>query len=190
VRLTGSIDGVGALDSFIRHPSHWPTVERNLRRLDREFDSLNLERLTLNATVQLYNIFRLDELIEYAATSVERLHYFRLNLLFQPEHFSIQVLPADLKQQAADRLRRFVDRFAGRWPARWEPNALRALLEAIEGVIRHMMSADRSDLLPEFRRWSLLQDRFRRQRLLDVVPELAPLFEDAPTKVPARRLGA
>jgi len=182
VRVTVSVDGFDEVNSLIRYPSRWATLDRNLKTLDAEAERLNCTGgLGLNTTVQLYNIFHLDKFIEYTACSFDHFEAPNLSILSFPEHFNIQVLPLEMKRQAEDRLRRFTERFATQWPARWQQAALPALLAAIDGVIQHMFSADRSDLLPEFRRWSLHQDRFRGQNLLEVIPELAPLF-DSPTE--------
>ena len=85
-----------------------------------------------------------------------------------------------MKQQAAARLRDFIASFARRWPARWQDQYLEALHARIEGIITHMMSADHSNLLPEFRRWTEHMDKTRRQQMAAAIPELSPLFESAP----------
>jgi MoaA/NifB/PqqE/SkfB family radical SAM enzyme len=177
VRLTASIDGIGEVNSFIRYPAHWPAIESNIRRLDTDFDRIPLSSLSWNTTVQIYNVFRLDELIEYAATSFTHLSQPNLSILNQPEYLNIQILPPEMKQQAAARLRDFTARFADRWPARWHGRQVEELLAAIKGIIDYMQSADRSDLLPEFRRWCGAQDQFRGQNASDILPELAPLFD-------------
>jgi sulfatase maturation enzyme AslB (radical SAM superfamily) len=176
VRVTASIDGFDEVNSFIRYPSHWPTIENNLRELDAGWKDLSLQSLSLNITVQVYNIFRLDELLEYAATSFAHLAQPNLSLLSQPEHLDIRILPPEMKERAAARLRSFAQRFAGRWPERWQGRQVEELLAAIDGIINYMKSDDRRHLIPEFRRWCEHQDQFRGQHVLKVFPELVPLF--------------
>jgi radical SAM family protein len=177
VSVTASVDGYDEVNSFIRYPSHWPTIDSNLRTLDADAGQLNCsDGMTLNATIQAYNILRLDEFIEYAATTFQRFGRPKLSLLYYPEHFSIRILPAEIKEQAAARLRSLTQRMAGRWPERWRGEQLKDLLSMIDGIIDYMMSADRTDLLPEFRRWTEHMDSSRGQNVRDVIPELAPLF--------------
>jgi hypothetical protein len=179
VRVTASIDGFGDVNSFIRYPSHWNIIDANLKTLDADADLLNCGGgIGMNTTVQLYNIFRLDELLEYAATSFHRFEAPNLSVLTIPEHYSIRLLPPSMKEAAAARLRRFVDRFDG-WPDRWRGRQLDELLASIDGILQHMMEADGSAALPEFRRWNDHQDRFRGQSTAAVLPELAPLFAEA-----------
>jgi sulfatase maturation enzyme AslB (radical SAM superfamily) len=178
VRVTVSLDGWGAVNSFIRHPSDWSTIDQNLRTLDTQADRLNCSGgLGLNTTVQLYNIFRLDELLEYTATVFERVEAPNLSLLSEPVHYSIQVLPPGLKERATARLQGFIEGFSGRWPERWRESELGRLISNVEGVLVHMAQADRQDAISSFLRWNGHQDRFRGQDVLTVIPELAPLFD-------------
>jgi len=179
VRLVASLDGFGEINSFIRHPSKWATIDRNLKDIDGRAERLNVSSLIINTTVQLYNIFRLDELIEYVATSFEHVPLPHLGLLTEPQHFNIRALPPEMKRQAEDRLRRFTERFTTRWPARWQDKHREAFHARIDGIIAHMMSADRSGLLAEFRRWTEHMDKTRRQNILAAIPELGPLFTSA-----------
>jgi sulfatase maturation enzyme AslB (radical SAM superfamily) len=181
VRVTVSLDGFGDVNGLIRYPSRWATIDRNLKMLDAEAERLNCGGgLSFNTTVQVYNIFRLDEFVEYAASSFTRFEAPNLSILSVPEHFNIRILPPEMKERAAARLLNLTERMATRWPERWQGRQVRDLLAATHGIIDHMMSADRRDLLPEFLRWCKHQDRFRGQDVLKVIPELAPIFETAP----------
>jgi len=61
---------------------------------------------------------------------------------------------------------------------------LHELCASLDGIVRHMLSADHSGQLPEFVRWSRAQDRHRGQNTAEVLPELQPLFQ-AETNRPA-----
>lgn len=190
VRVTASIDGVGPVNAFIRYPSDWPTLDGHLRRLEADAEALNLTGgLSFNTTVQIYNVLRLDELIEYLATTFTRSEAPNLSVLTQPAHFNIRALPAALKDEAASRLRRVMARLEPRWPERWRGAELASLAAGVDGVIEHMMEKDLTKVLPEFRRWTALQDRYRGQHALDVLPELAPIL-DHDERAPAAAAGA
>jgi hypothetical protein len=177
VSLNVSLDGRGEVNSLLRYPSDWAALDRNLHILDEAAPRLNAaDGLTFNATVQIQNVFRLDELIEYAAGPFQHFGRPRLSLLYYPEHFSIQVLPVEMKAAAARRLRLFAERFQHTWPSRWPASEVSDLLSSIEGVVHHMMSGSRQDLLPEFRRWTEYFDRTRNQITAQVIPELAPIL--------------
>jgi hypothetical protein len=176
VRVTASLDGFGAVNDFIRHPSRWQVIDANLRRLDREFHRLNLHGgLATNTAVQVYNIFRLGELIDYLAEEFTHVAAPNLSIVTHPEHLSVQILSAPLKRLAAERLSTAIARSAAGWHDRWGGEA-DGLIAAMRGIVEFMQAADRSDLLPQFLDWAGHQDRFRGQRTTDAIPELAPLF--------------
>jgi hypothetical protein len=176
VRVTVSLDGYGAVNDFIRHPARWHVIDANLRRLDREHERLNLQGgLATNTAVQIYNIFRLDELIDYLAEEFAHVAAPNLSIVTHPDHLSVQVLPPALKRLAAERLRAATARSAARWRDRWGAGA-DELIATINGVLAFMQAADRSDQLPRFLDWASHQDRFRGQYTPDAIPELAPLF--------------
>src|SRR6185436_5826095 len=134
-------------------------------------------KVTVNTTVQAYNVLRLADLCEAMFTiRAPQFHvYPRLSLLYHSPAFSIQVLPAELKELAASRLRAFIARWDGRWPDAPD-GGLERFLHGIDGVIEHLFAADRGDRLPEFVRRTLGFDRMRDQDVRAVLPELAPLF--------------
>lgn len=186
VRVTGSIDGAGAVNSFIRFPSDWATIDRHIRRLDADYDRLNLTGgLAFNTTVQIYNVLRLDELLDYLVEATTRAEAPNLSVLSAPRHLSIQALTPALKADAAARLRAAVTRLEPRWPARWRGAEADALRASIDGVIGHMEERDQTAALREFRYWSGVQDAHRGQRTLECLPELAPLFEPAADRAAA-----
>ncbi len=172
VNLLCSIDAHGALNDYIRYPAKWTRLARNLDIIDQQHAELNLGRATLSVTVQIYNIFHLQELIDY---SRERFSFIRAipNLvhLSIPDYFNIQHLPDDLKKLAAERLQalraRLVD--AG------EANGL----NQIDSVLAYLGTGEHSlYLMSEFKRVTGTFDRLRGESIADLVPELSPLMAE------------
>lgn len=179
VRIDVSLDGYDQVNNFIRYPTNWQTLDRNMRRLDAQAKQLNCwQGLSINSTVQIYNIFNLDKLLAYTATAFSHFEPPALPLLVYPAHLSIQILPQEMKEAAAERLRNFIDDYAGRWPKHWQGSKLDGFLSAVDAVIEHMFSADQSLMLPEFRRWTNHLDRNRKQDIQAIIPELVPLFAE------------
>ncbi len=179
VRIVVSLDGYGPVDEYIRFPSRFEQVTGNIRRLIDDPQSFNCAKVSVNTTVQAYNVLRLADLFEFMFSlhSPAFVVYPRLSLLYQSSAYSIQVLPAELKELAASRLRAFVQRWDGRWPEQGEK--LDRFLHGIDGVIEHLFAGDLSDELPEFIRRTLVYDQSRGQDIKAVLPELAPIFESA-----------
>jgi len=178
VEIQASLDGYDAVNHYIRYPARWSVIDRHLRELERERERLNVTRVRFHVTVQAYNVLGLSDLFDYL---LERCTfadpYAETDLVNNWPELDIQILPADLKRLATDRLESFKERVRRRDP---DDPRLAPFLGRIDSVLAHMHAADRSRRIPEFRRTTAIYDERRGQRLADVVPELAPLMV-APT---------
>lgn len=181
VRITASLDGFDTLNTYIRFPSKWDRIDDNLTRLVSD-PAYNCSKVTVNTTVQAYNVLRLDELFEYLFGKFPSalVPYPRLTLLEWPAPFSVRVLPSAVKEMAAARLRAFVDRWQNRWPLAGDE--LDRFLSSIAGVVDHMMGAEREADRAEFVRRTRIYDASRGQSVAAIVPELGPMF--APPAAP------
>jgi sulfatase maturation enzyme AslB (radical SAM superfamily) len=171
VNLLCSIDAFGELNDYIRHPSKWSTIERNLDLIDREHEKLNLGSATISATVQIYNIFRLSDLIEY---SHQRFSFIRpmpiLVHLSVPDYFNIQYLPDDLKELATRKLEDLREGL--------ESIGVTDGFNQLDGILRFMHSANHSPyIMSEFRRITSAYDQLRNESVIGLVPELAVLMQ-------------
>lgn len=176
VKLTVSLDGFDRVNSYIRYPSRWHVIDANLSRLLATPDAFNCTQVTVNTTVQAYNVLTLTDLFEYLMSrrAAHFVPYPRLTLLHWPSAMSIRVLPPALKVLARDRLQAFVHAWQGRWPVGGQP--LERFLASIDGVIAHMDADDRPADREEFARRTRFFDGSRNQDVSALVPELAPLL--------------
>lgn len=173
VKLLCSVDAYGALNDYIRHPARWSRIAANLERLDREHEALNLKEVRLSATVQIYNIFRLDELFDYCAEQFDFIeHEPNLIHLSVPSYFNVQHLPDVLKDEARVRLRHLRSSL--------EQRGLRVGVRQVDSMINFMGMGKHSPLeMHEFRRITERFDALRNEVLADHVPELAPLLKSS-----------
>ena len=148
IQLNCSIDAVGELDHYIRHPSRWQTVLENFERI-QTLDNANIE---IHCTVQMYNILRMSEFIEWANPYGHKIYF---NILNHPEHLNIRVLPNALKQQAHEQLKPYVD------------------LPKVQDIIDYMWHEDWSEKLPAFYKYTHTLDASRSENLHSIVPEFA-----------------
>jgi hypothetical protein len=146
IQLNCSIDAVGELDHYIRHPSRWQTVTENFESI-QTLDNANIE---IHCTVQMYNILRLPELIEWAKPYGHKIYF---NILNHPAYLNIRVLPNQLKQQAGEQLKPYVD------------------LPKVQGIIDYMWHEDWSNQLPDFYKYTHTLDANRNEDFYSIVPE-------------------
>jgi MoaA/NifB/PqqE/SkfB family radical SAM enzyme len=93
VELAVSLDGIGKLQEYIRPPSKWDTVCRNVFTFHQDGVPVSIR-----PTVQAYNVFGLLELARWCET--EGLPFFLDNVLTAPRFLSFDILPKLVADEA------------------------------------------------------------------------------------------
>jgi hypothetical protein len=169
-----SIDGYGPLNDYIRRPSKWRDIDRNLHLLDNHYHEWKLKSLTCLATVQIYNVLQLGELFDYLASGFQNVAPApHLTPLYFPHYLSIQILPARAKQVARDRLleRRAAAEARGL-------SSYHSMVSSIDTTIAFMDAAEDTRELREFLVFSEKSDREFGDSWRKAAPELARLLLD------------
>lgn len=173
VTFNFSIDAYSEKNDYIRHPSQWNTIEKNLKILDESGTNI---RINIASAVQLLNAPYLDELAEWKASQ----HFHKVNnmpfggglisthLVYFPSYLNVRVLPDELKKFTKHRIESFIDRqkFNTEWirspmgKRRWE------------GLVDYMMAEDWSDKLPQTVNYLETLDKSRGTDFRKTFPEL------------------
>jgi radical SAM protein with 4Fe4S-binding SPASM domain len=176
VHLSLSIDGVGDAFEYIRYKGKWKSTFENLKRI-RESEVADY---WFHPTVSILNIFRLTELHEVLHNAdlipLKAIHRnqkfnienywidrFHLNPLFTPGYYSITVLPALLKEQAADKITKYgkkLEADTGIPFSGWQ------------NIIDFMYREDNSVLYDNFVWRSKQIDNIRNNNIFKINPEL------------------
>lgn len=154
IKINASIDALGDLNRYIRFPTAWSSVERQLDIFQqmRDADRCNLQ---VHITVQIYNIHYLPEILEYLTQ--RGIPDIYLNILNHPRYLNVRVLTPELKQLAAERL---------------EPYRH---IKKVSGVIDYMLAEDWSQYIPELVDYTTKLDQSRKQDCRTVNPEIGEL---------------
>jgi MoaA/NifB/PqqE/SkfB family radical SAM enzyme len=157
VSIGVSIDGLGDINNYIRYPSKWGTILRNIQKLD------NAEGNYLNwfaVTVMAYNIRHLPELLEW-------IHDTEFNTfikkdtshpLWHPNYLSIKIFPEHMKKDIESHLLK---------------TKSKVIREILEKYINFMYSEDLSHLLSKFWRITKEKDRLRGNCFEETIPDIA-----------------
>lgn len=177
VRVLASVDGFGALNEYIRHPSKWSVIDANLRDLDRGFARYGLNEVLLMCTVQVYNVLQLEPLFEYLAQGFENVAPVpNLINLYNPFYYRTQLLPPELKSLARERLLSVKSRAEARFASGQFSPRYRETLRSLDDALYFLDAEDRSDKWDSFSRVCRAKDRLRGQSLGAVVPELGSVL--------------
>jgi MoaA/NifB/PqqE/SkfB family radical SAM enzyme len=165
-----SIDGVGAVADYVRHPSNWDQIEANVRR----FDALGENTVTsFNSTTHAFNIYRLPELLDWASSSGLRnrasfpnlQEFVHVSLVHHPPYQSIRVLPADYKQIVTERIADYMrTRLTGQ------------AVDQVAAALSFMNSEDHSELMPRLVEYTTTLDGIRGVDVFRTLPELKPYW--------------
>ena len=186
VKVGVSMDAAGARNNYIRYPTDWDTVERNLHMLDNTPDNI---RPSIATALQIFNIKHLPDFIHWKVSSNFRKvntedikgikaggGLVNMHLLYIPTFLSIQILPKEDKEEIRDLFLKFKgwlevnQNSQGFWdinPYGWR---------RWEAILNHMDAADNSHLLPGFKEYVNKLDAIRGVNAKDVFPELAHLL--------------
>src|SRR5262249_18469999 len=128
LELLVSLDGVGAVEEYIRYPARWSVIQENVRVLKEEygFDVLAIP------TVQAYNMLFLADIYYFAREL--GIQVSCQNVLQGPWWLRPDVMPRTVHRLAAARLRKFLDET--------NQEALGWQHEQLLGLINHFESFD------------------------------------------------
>lgn len=187
VKVGVSIDAAGPRNNYIRYPTDWATVERNLHMLDRTPDNI---RPSIATAIQIFNIKHLPDFIHWKNTqnfskvNTEMIRGVRaggglinMHLLYIPTFMSIQILPKEDKAEIRDlfaKFKSYLYDFYTKDPVFWEQNPYG--WRRWEAILNHMDAQDNSHLLPGFKEYVNKLDAIRGVNAKDVFPELAHLL--------------
>ncbi len=171
VKLLCSVDGFNEINEYIRYPSNWSHVDKNLHFLDENFKELGLVEVLLSTTVQIYNVLNLKELYDYVRGFKNITPALNLINLHFPVYLSTQVLPLAAKKIATGRLIKIAKNLE---------NALlpeqQYLLDNIYQIINFMNERDLSKKLAEFKKTNKKFDELKNAKLSTSLPELNELL--------------
>ncbi len=104
IKILASIDGIGDLNHYIRYPSNWENIEKNLKFIEENHKEYNIWECMLSTTVQILNIHRLDEIYNYLTQFKFIVPVPNLVMLYMPHYFQPCNLPPELKLIATKKL--------------------------------------------------------------------------------------
>ena len=160
-----SLDGYGTVNDYIRFPSVWAEVERNLVRFRAQKNSI----IDVNMSLQSLNMLNVADLVLIC----DRIGVgFRCHFLQSPEYLSPYVIPRPIRVVAAARIRELVEQRKSEASinSNKELISVASALEAGPSEVDH-------DKLREFMMFTNDLDKSRGQDIRTALPELIELLE-------------
>lgn len=187
VKVGVSIDAAGPRNNYIRFPTEWAVIERNLHLLDNTPDNI---QPSIATAIQIFNIKHLPDFIhwklsqDFKKVNTEEIKGIKaggglvnMHLLYIPTFLSIQILPNEDKQQIRhifDEFKNWLYNYYTQDNDFWQTNPYG--WRRWQAVLNHMDAVDASHLLPGFKEYTNKLDAIRGVCAKDVFPELAHLL--------------
>ena len=188
VKVGVSLDGIGDRVEYIRYPTDWKVVEKNLWRLENTADNIHFN---IALAVQILNIKHIPDFIKWKVSSgFKKLNFEKnivgqtngggligVHLLWIPTWLSLRVLPKEDKQEVRElfaELKQWLfdnyttdEEFWITNPYGWK---------RWEGILDWMDKEDHTNLLPDFREYINVLDNQRGTNFKQTFPELSHLL--------------
>ena len=185
VKVGFSIDALGHRNYYIRYPSNWKTIEKNLHRLDNLSDNI---QVSIATAIQILNIKHLPDFARWKIQqNFKKVNFenvtggiqagggiINMHLLYIPTFLSIKCLPSADKAEVRHKFSEFA-----RWLYEnyrqdndfWKDNPYG--WRRWQAILDFMDSEDHTHLLPDFQEYIEKIDSLRGLDFKNVFPELA-----------------
>ena len=165
VDLTMSIDGIGAVQEYIRAPSKWKVVQKNIYNyLENNHNS----DMMVSPCWQIYNLHGIYDHLKYFdyLNTIRKIEVTPIILDF-PMHYRIDILPYGIRQSAVDSIDKCFKLNIVK-----QPTLFRKLM-TLKKILENPNSHKQSELhLDQFVRVTKLYDKYRNQSIENSLPDL------------------
>ena len=159
-----SIDAVGDLARYIRYPSSWEVIDKNLRAIG--------SGVSFNTTIQWLNMTRLDEIFNYIENCGIDFGGVWFQLVTDPAYLDPIHAPKFMKEKCITDITNFLNR-----PFLQDEKDKNILYGELKNSLEQTKAyltknIDNVKYTKEFLKRMEILDRLRGQKLFDVLPEL------------------
>lgn len=170
VNINASVDGVGIVNDYIRAPSAWEQISKNVEKLA----ALSNIHLGITPTIQIYNVFDISNILKWVdnlSTRYNKQIFVDFLINVHPHHLNINILPDNLRQSAIHDIEIYLDSINTDLPA-----LTRNSLSGILGLLRSPRSEYWQTELEKFKVYTASLDKQREQSIQNLDARLMELF--------------
>jgi radical SAM protein with 4Fe4S-binding SPASM domain len=163
VSINASIDSWGERAEYIREGTVWKDIEYNIKTIQQEVPHVKLQT---GSVISVFNLFTIPDFFDYLLDNnifnKENFHPYFYNII-NPEHFSANVLPDNLKTLIISRLT--------------DLNYTPSINNEIQKVITYLKNSTyNSELHNRLIKENDYYDNIRNRNFLQTFPELESLY--------------
>jgi MoaA/NifB/PqqE/SkfB family radical SAM enzyme len=157
VDIAFSVDNVGARFEYERYGANWDLANKIIDYVHYSQQTMPNITTQLCFTINIQNVYYLDELLEWADSKNFGSVYF--NMMHNPEHMSIQQMTPHAQELVLNKLK----------TSFWAKNEYQREINNLITFIQQGSGSDGQDFLEKMQR----TDAYRKQNFKDTHPEMA-----------------
>jgi len=190
VRFHFSLDSFGEMNSYIRYPSDWNTIEENLWKFDNTADNIEV---TLACAVSALNIYYMPDFILWKINQgFNKINMWpsgaglvNNHLVYWPPQLNVRVFPKEFKKKIRKHYEEMYPVIEKHWQKAtgltdevtydmWRSSEYG--LKRLDGLLQFMDDEDWSERMPEFREYINKMDHARNTDFGKTFPEMKELL--------------
>ena len=176
-----SLDNIYEMNDYIRFPSKFHEIEKQMERIDKTSDNVFV---TFACALQALNIYYLPDFIKW---KIEK-NFKKINIwpksaglidthfVYHPAHLNVKILPSWFKKEVVKKYEDFYPWLERRFKHNEKFSLHPYGIKRLKSICQFMNSEDWSRRLPEFREYIVKMDKIRKTDFKQVFPEMAKLL--------------
>jgi len=176
VQINGSIDGIGAMNDYIRAPSKWKNIRENFIKIAK----LPNVHIGISPVIQIYNILDVDKILEFAeevSHIIGKVVDVDFLLCFHPTYLDPANLPDRVRDKAFIKLQRIQDSWIYKQSEK-NGNSIKNSVDSYLTMLEHKRHPDWKKNMKDFWNMTNILDKNRFQSFKESVPELYEMMRN------------
>ena len=187
VNIGASIDGVGDINHYMRYPSNFDQIHKNLLKLSNAEGNF---KIWIAATINVFNVLHFPEFMEWILLNkISKVNddnwrpIITPHPLHGPKFYNIRMLPAFAKNHIKEKYESYKPKLIEiinntNWSEERKIASRRDATGLLDQYVDYMYAKDFSDALPMFWKTTRKLDAIRGHSIEDYIPELYSLLKD------------
>ena len=179
-----SLDSIREQNNYIRFPSDFSVLEKNLRRLDETPSNVSV---TIACAVQVLNIYYIPDFIKWKLScGFKKINAYPksaglidTHFVYHPAHLNVKILPLWFKKEVIKKFEDFYPYLEQEMKDYKDFKQNSYGIKRLKGMCQFMLSEDWSKRLPEFQEYISRMDRIRGTHFKKTFPEMASLLNNS-----------
>lgn len=182
INLSLSLDAVGELAHYVRYPSNWEVIERNVEKIKNVSKTNENFTVHTHVTLSVLNIHAIHEILDWCLQQYKDWHYHNkdyschygyqnvlphFNIVEHPDSMNIRHLPNEIKKQVNKTIDSTYKKFCNLdCIPEWETHSLENL-KNLKNILNQERNSKKWD---EFIDATTTSDRYRNIDIKDYIP--------------------